>query len=49
MYNYKATLVRNDEESEKGKLVIISDIFIDCLGQREETDLVHCKIVIERK
>ncbi len=47
-YNYKATLVKGAEEG-KGKLVIISDMFLDCLGQRVETDLVNCKIVIERK
>lgn len=47
-FNYKATLIRS-EELGKGKLVIISDMFIDCLGQRVETDLVNCKIVIERK
>ena len=47
-YNYKATLVKGTEEG-KGKLVIISDMFLDCLGQRVETDLVNCNIVIERK
>ncbi|MES2526735.1 MAG: hypothetical protein V4598_06595 [Bdellovibrionota bacterium] len=48
LYNYKATLTKGAEEG-KGKLVIISDMFLDCLGQRVETDMVNCKIVIERK
>ena len=46
-YNYKATLVRGSEG--KGKLILISDMFLDCLGQRVETDFVNCKVVIERK
>lgn len=46
-YNYKATLVRGSHG--KGKLVLISDMFLDCLGQRVETDFVNCQVEIERK
>ena len=48
-YLYEATLVRSEEDEAKGKLILVSDMFLDCLGQRVETDVVSCKIVIERK
>lgn len=48
-YLYQATLVRSEEDEAKGKLILVSDMFLDCLGQRVETDVVSCKIVIERK
>lgn len=48
-YLYEATLVRSEDDESKGKLILVSDMFIDCLGQRVETDVVSCKIVIERK
>jgi hypothetical protein len=53
-----ATLVRNDEAFEwsennrataKGQLSLVTNMSIDCVGDRVAADLVDCKVVIERK
>lgn len=48
-YNYQATLVRSAKDPTKGKLTLITDMFIDCRGQAVETDVVNCTIVSQKK
>jgi hypothetical protein len=57
-WDFDATLVRSDEAFEwsdkkkvtvKAQLSLITDMFIDCVGDRVAADLVECKVVIERK
>lgn len=46
-YNYTATLKRLSDT--KGKLVLVSDMYLDCLGQSVESETVNCQVVTERK
>lgn len=58
-FDYKATIIRPNEEdfseygdkrsTAKGQLVLLTDMFIDCVGNRAAADVVECTVVIERK
>lgn len=57
-WSFAATLVRSGEDFEysskkrtttKAQLSLITDMFIDCVGDRVAADLLECKVVIQRK
>ncbi len=58
-FDFKATVVRTNEDdfsdfgekrsTAKGKLILITDMFIDCVGNSAAVDLVECTVAIERK
>ncbi len=58
-FDYTATLVRSNEEdfsedgdkrsTVKAQLMLMTNMFIDCVGNRVAADLVECTVVIDRK
>jgi hypothetical protein len=57
-WNFEATLVRSDEAFEwsekkkvtaKAQLSLVTEMFIDCVGNRASVDVIDCSVVIERK
>lgn len=43
-YDYRAFLMRDFKSEGRGQLVLVSDIFIDCLGNAIETEAYECTV-----